>query len=600
MKKYSLLSNYRYVMTPIVKHEKVFFAEWVLSIIVSVLVPITGSMLSAFIVWLLGTTHPIAMIIIAITVAFLFYGMINAIQDYIISKGGWSRPTVRTKYFTMAAIEKMMRMPLESAEDPDVILAKERAGQAADGGSRAGVEPLIYASAELLSAICGFVAYLIIIGTIHPLIMVGLLVIGIISAIISRIPNMYYMKIKNELAKERVTINYLSRTINDSSTGKDIRAFSLSDYLIGKYDESIRRTRRYDAKYTAVKVIFSIADLILYAAADIVCYRYLINMMKNGLSITMFVFYIGIVFGISQWIKEIADNYVLCVDSSKVICDYREYMEHDNDRIDKNLVPDSGFDKIDIVFDHVSYKYTHSDRYVLNDVSFHIGAGEHMALVGLNGAGKSTIAKLISGLYLPTEGNIYINGINTKDIDRKAYYGKISAVFQETLVLSYTIAENVALSEEYNKDRVITALTKAGLMDKVNTLPYGIDTYIGQDINEEGINLSGGERQKLLLARALYRNPAFIIFDEPTAALDALAESEIYELCDERLGGITSLFISHRLASTRFCKEIILLEEGKIVELGNHDELMAKKNEYYKLFEIQSKYYKEEVSSDVN
>ncbi|MBO4214625.1 MAG: ABC transporter ATP-binding protein [Lachnospiraceae bacterium] len=600
MKKYSLLSNYTYAMTPIVKHEKVFFAEWILSIIMSVLVPIAGSMLSAFVVWLLGTTHPILMVVIAITIVFLLYGVINAAQDYVFGKGGWSRPMVRVTHFAMPVIEKMLRMPLEDAENSDVILAKEKAEQASDGGSNRGIEPLMLASARLISAVIGFVSYLIIIGTIHPLIMVASLMVGIVGALIGRIPNRYYMKVRDELAKERVTMNYISRKIDDTSTGKDIRAFSMSDYLIRKYDESIGRTRKYDAKYTFVKCACSIADMLLYAAVDIVCYMYLINMMKNGLSITMFVFYIGIVFGISQWIKEIADNYVSCVNSSKVIGGYREYMELGNERVEKSIVPDDGFNVIDIVFDHVSYKYTHSDRYVLKDVSFHVERGDHIALVGLNGAGKSTIAKLISGLYLPTEGNIYINGINTKDIDRKAYYDKVSAIFQETLVLSYTIAENVALSIDYDKDRVIEAITKAGLMDKVNTLPYGIDTYIGQDISEEGINLSGGERQKLLLARALYRNPAFIIFDEPTAALDALAESEIYELCDKRLENITSLFISHRLASTRFCKEIILLEDGKIAELGSHEELMEKKNEYYKLFEIQSKYYKEEVSSDVD
>lgn len=600
MKKYSLLGNYKYVMSPIVKHEKVFFAEWVLSIIVSVLVPITGSMLSAFIVWLLGTKRSILAIIIAIVVAFIFYGLINAAQEYVNGKGGWSRPMVRVTHFAMPAIEKILRLPLEYAENPDVILKKEKAEQASGGGSGRGIEPLIFASAQLIGAVIGFVVYLIIIGTIHPLIMTGLLIIGIVGALINRLPNRYYVKVMDELAKEAITMNYISRKIDDTSTGKDIRAFSLSDYLIGKYDESIRRTRRYDAKYTAIKCICSITDLLLYAAADIVTYWYLINLLRNGLSITMFVFYIGIVFGISRWIKHIMRNYVTCINSSKVICGYREYMELGNDRKEKNLVPSDGFAGIDIVFDHVSYKYNHSERYVLKDVSFHIERGNHIALVGLNGAGKSTIAKLISGLYLPTEGDIYINGINTKDIDRKAYYGKVSAIFQETLVLSYTVAENVALSEEYDRERVIDALTKAGIIDKINTLPYGIDTYIGQDISEEGINLSGGERQKLLLARALYRDPAFIIFDEPTAALDALAESEIYELCDNRLENITSLFISHRLASTRFCKEIILLEDGKIVELGSHEELMKKKNEYYKLFEIQSKYYKEEVNGDVN
>lgn len=599
MKKYSLLSNYKYIMQPVIKHEKLYVIEMLLTTLVGIIVPIVGSMLGAFVVWLLGSSYPMVAIIVAIIVAFLFYGLVDALQEFLAHKSGWKRPIVRVTYFAMKAIEKMLRLPLEEAEDPDVILAKSVAEQASDGGSARGVEPMYLASARLGGAVCGFIIYLIIIGTIHPLMMLGLFVIGVFSAFITRLPNKYYMTVREEIAKESVTMNYISRAVDDVSTGKDIRAFALSDYLVDKFDESIKRTRKCDAKYTVVRCACNIVDKCLYALQDIICYMYLIDMMKNGMSITTFVFYIGIILGFSTWIKEIADNYVICTGSSDMINGYRDYMEIGNGRVEKNLIPEIGFDTIDIVFDHVSYKYTHTDRYVIKDLSFHISAGEHVALVGLNGAGKSTMAKLISGLYLPTEGNIYVNGVNTRDLDRKAYYGKTSAVFQETLVLSYTVAENVALSEEYDRERVVDALTKAGIIDKINTLPYGIDTYIGQDISEDGVNLSGGESQKLLLARALYRNPSFIIFDEPTAALDALAESKIYELYSDRLNDATVLFISHRLASTRFCKNIILLEDGKIVEMANHSELMRKKGEYYKLFEIQSKYYKEEVEKNV-
>ena len=237
---------------------------------------------------------------------------------------------------------------------------------------------------------------------------------------------------------------------------------------------------------------------------------------------------------------------------------------------------------------------------MLNDISFSLKSGEHKALVGLNGAGKSTLVKLISGLYLPTKGTVYVNGIDTRELDRDAYYRHESAVFQDTFTLAYSVAENVALNEQWNEEKVWECLEKAGLSQKVTALPQGLSTNLGKELSQDGVRLSGGETQKLLLARALYRDPSIILLDEPTAALDALAESEIYEIYNRTLADITALFISHRLASTHFCEEILLLSDGRIAECGSHEELMEQKGKYYELFLVQSKYYGEGGAADVD
>ena len=237
---------------------------------------------------------------------------------------------------------------------------------------------------------------------------------------------------------------------------------------------------------------------------------------------------------------------------------------------------------------------------MLNEISFSLKSGEHKALVGLNGAGKSTLVKLISGLYLPTKGTVYVNGIDTRELDREVYYRHESAVFQDTFTLAYSVAENVALNEQWDEEKVWECLEKAGLSQKVTALPQGLSTNLGKELSQDGVRLSGGETQKLLLARALYRDPSIILLDEPTAALDALAESEIYEIYNRTLADITALFISHRLASTRFCEEILLLSDGRIAECGSHEELMEQKGKYYELFLVQSKYYGEGGAADVD
>ncbi len=231
---------------------------------------------------------------------------------------------------------------------------------------------------------------------------------------------------------------------------------------------------------------------------------------------------------------------------------------------------------------------------ILDDISFTINKGEKISIVGLNGAGKTTIVKLISRFYQPKSGEILWNGINIDKYEYHSYIDQISAVFQDFKLFALTISENVDL-EEKDKDKIRECLYQVGLKQKIEGLPKGVDSFLSKEYDLEGIELSGGEKQKVAIARAMYQNSSLAILDEPTSALDPLSEAEIYEHFNELVENRTAIMISHRLASTKFCDSIIFLENGEIIETGNHEELMSKANGKYKeMFITQGKYYQEE------
>lgn len=245
-----------------------------------------------------------------------------------------------------------------------------------------------------------------------------------------------------------------------------------------------------------------------------------------------------------------------------------------------------------IEFHNVSFKYPSSEEYALRNVSFKISSNSQTAIVGVNGSGKTTMIKLLCGFYKPQEGYITLNGIKIQDYDRDAYLDLFSVVFQDFKIFAFSIGENVAASVEYDEKRVWQALKTAGLDKKTQSLSNQLNHYIYKNVEMDGTDISGGEEQKLAIARAFYKDAPFIIFDEPTAALDPVAEAEIYTKFNQIVGDKAAVFISHRLSSCRFCERIFVFDKGKIVQKGTHDELLQNSNgKYFELWNAQAQYY---------
>ena len=248
-------------------------------------------------------------------------------------------------------------------------------------------------------------------------------------------------------------------------------------------------------------------------------------------------------------------------------------------------------EKYEIEFRNVSFKYPGADIYALKNINLKFKVGEKMAVVGENGSGKTTFIKLLCRLYDPTEGEILLNGKDIKEYDYKEYMSIFSVIFQDFTLLPFSLAQNVSASESYDEEKVVDCLNKAGFADRLSTLPDGINTVIYKDFKKNGVDVSGGEAQKIAIARALYKNSPFIILDEPTAALDPLAEFEIYSKFNEMVGRKTAIFISHRLSSCRFCDDIAVFDDGRLIQRGSHKTLIAEGGKYGELWNAQAQYY---------
>ena len=267
----------------------------------------------------------------------------------------------------------------------------------------------------------------------------------------------------------------------------------------------------------------------------------------------------------------------------------------------EGTITDIHLEGYEFTFENVSFQYPGHEKFVLKNLNLTIKAGMKLAIVGINGAGKTTLTKLLMRLYEPTKGRILLNGTDVKMYDRTAYQKIFAPVFQNVEVFSYPIWENVSMREREDTDMDIVnyALERSGLDKKIEKLEKGVETQLLKIFDVKGIDLSGGERQRLAMARALYQDRSVIVLDEPTAALDALAEDKMYQEFNKMVEGKTSIFISHRLSSTRFCDQIVLFEDGAVAELGTHDELMEKAGKYAHMYHVQAQYYTEGSEADV-
>ena len=588
MKHYSIWSNYIFTFKPLWQQKRRIALCFLAAAVLFVAVPVVGMMITSMMIGSLEQGISMQHFVCRALLAFAGYGVLNMAKSYLDARNDGQYIEARTALFLMDWIKKDLTVSMEQCEDAQIQKLKKKSENCI-WANEWGIEGFMRHNLDLLKSLLGLFVYTLIVGIMNWKILAMLVGMSAVSAAAAYGVTRYYEKIKDPLAEQGVTMGYINREVDDVQSGKDIRIFGLGKWIVGKYDQAIKKCRRLYFQRDIREYGSNMLDTALDAVRDLVCYLYLILQLSQGMRISEFVFYLGLVAGFSNWIGMISKRVVSVKQESDYISELRNYLLLEEEAPSGGKLAET--DRIEVVFDHVSYRYHGAEEETLHDVSFRLASGEKLALVGLNGAGKTTIVKLMSGLYLPTSGTVYVNGISTRALDRSAYFAKQAAIFQEPFQTSYNIAENIALEETYDRAKLWKVLAQAGLDEKVKSLDRQLDTHLGKDIAQDGIMLSGGEMQKLLLARALYREAQLILLDEPTAALDALAETEIYQKYQTLMQGKSVLFISHRLASTRFCDRILLLAEGRIQEQGTHEELMQEQGAYYQLFQVQSKYY---------
>ena len=397
---------------------------------------------------------------------------------------------------------------------------------------------------------------------------------------------------------------YLQRTTCSPKAGKDVRLYQMYPWIEEHFDRAMRIIRSDYGAVEKMNFLSAVCTAVLGIIMELAAYVTLTSQVVGGtISAADYVLYIGAVLGFSTWVRQIVNQaqrlWMMKGDVSAIRAMLEEEDRSEALRRGEKIVPVSEAcppgKPCSLSFRNVSFRYPGAEQDTLHNLSFEIRPGERIALVGMNGAGKTTCVKLLCGLLEPTEGEVLVNGVPVRQFDRRAYFRLFATVFQEVNLFPGTLREAVSCLEPGSEDeaRLRACLAKAELSGLIDRLPAGLDTLLVPEVNEGAVSLSGGEQQRLLLARALYKGAPILVLDEPTAALDPIAEEHVY--CQYRAftQNTTSVFISHRLASTRFCDRIFFLEDGRIAEIGSHEELIAAGGAYAKAFEVQSRYYRD-------
>lgn len=404
--------------------------------------------------------------------------------------------------------------------------------------------------------------------------------------------------VKNERSGVFVKLDYYYSLSKDLTASKDIRLYGFTEHFLFSIAKFISVLEKIVSKYMHQSIKVGGTRALLNFLRELVAYAYLTYLVCTGsLSVSDFIFYFGIITGFSNWIMSFVylySNMERCCNDCQV---FRDFVESDEE---KQCKPNVDFKDVEsIEFKNVSFTYPSAENSTINNMSFKVKKGENIAVVGENGAGKTTAVKLLCGLYYATKGDILVNGKSIKDFSLNSYFDLFSVVFQDYRFLPMTVAENICASVNYDKEKLYGAFEKAGIKDKINSLADKENTYMVKDVYKDAADFSGGKKQKLLLAKAVYKNSPILILDEPTAALDPIAENELYLKYSEITDNKISFFISHRLSSTRFCDRIFFIKDGTVAESGTHEELMKLKGNYYRMYQVQSYYYKEMGGSEL-
>ncbi len=386
---------------------------------------------------------------------------------------------------------------------------------------------------------------------------------------------------------------YWFNLIFDYSIGKYIRLYKMQKLMTKRVQETNDKLESEGNVWINKDIKNSMIPLLSQAFMQLASYVYVgLKAVFGLISAGKCIMYVSSYTKLVESITGISANFVNLKMQSQYLSFFYDYMEIQNKRYDGTIPTEKRDDNVyELEFRDVSFKYANSETWALRHVNQKITLGTKNAVVGKNGAGKTTFIKLLCRLYEPTEGQILLNGVDIRYYDNEEYAKLFAIVFQDFNLFSFPLGENVAGSNEYDRDRATKCLEDAGFGDRLAKMEKGLDTPLYQYDDENGVEISGGEAQKIAIARSLYKDAPFVIMDEPTSALDPVAEYEIYQRFDQMVEGKTSIYISHRMSSCRFCDNIIVFDEGKIIEQGSHDKLMSNKGLYSELWNAQAQYY---------
>ena len=536
------------------------------------------------------------------TICFFSLGImgVHALSAYLENNQMTARVPVR-----LTIIGKMWKKvgtcsyPVRESQDFTRLFAK---ATDATMGNGSPAEDIWNTFAGILQNLLGFAIYLYLLTHVDSLIVAVTLIASVAGFLVSSRINGWGYRHRQEEAEIKNRFFYFRDKARDRRLAKDVRIFGIGDWLEELLDKWLKAQEDFHLRRERAYLMADLTDIALTFLRNGIAYGWLLRLTLLGnLGAAEFLLYFTAAGGFTAWVSGIMGSFSDLHRQSMELCHIRELCDYEEVFLfqeGKQLAADSKKDYV-IELRDVTFRYPGAERSVFSHLNLTLHPGEKLAVVGANGAGKTTLVKLLCGVYDPDEGAVLLDGVDIREFNRRDYYRLFGAVFQDFSLLAGEVAENVSsFDQEMDMNRVRECVEKTGLGGKIESLPKGYHTHLCKEVYEDAPEFSGGELQRLMMARLLYRDSPVMILDEPTAALDALAESDIYQKYRDLAKGKSSVFISHRLASTRFCDRIILLEGGRVAEEGTHEELLSMGGGYARLFEIQSRYYVKEPGGE--